>query len=125
GLSAIPTGSMRLKRLREEYWSALFGLGYRVSISALSEEAARKLVTEPVAGRLSYLPQARDRIVELCARQPFLIQSLCSRVFDQAATSMERTITVESVNEAAAEMVRDNEHFRSLGGYPESDRGRL
>src|SRR5262249_25960398 len=33
GLSAILTGSRRLKRLREDYWSALFGLGYRVGIS--------------------------------------------------------------------------------------------
>ena len=61
GLSAIITGSRRLKRLREEYWSALFGLGYRVGISALPLDDARRLVTEPVDGRLGYLPQARDR----------------------------------------------------------------
>lgn len=125
GLSAILTGSRRLKRLREEYWSALFGLGYRIGISALPLEDAQRLVTEPVGDRLSYLPAARDRLVELCARQPFLVQSLCNRVFERAAEAQERTITLAAVNEAAAEMVRENEHFRTLWDYAQTHRRRL
>ena len=125
GLSAIITGSRRLKRLREEYWSALFGLGYRIGISALPRDDARRLVTEPVAGSLGYLPQARDRLVELCARHPFLVQSLCNRVFERAASGGDRTITVAAVEEAATEMVRDNEHFRTLWGYAGTARRRL
>ena len=125
GLSAIITGSRRLKRLREEYWSALFGLGYRVGISALPLDDARRLVTEPVEGRLGYLPQARDRLVELCACHPFLVQSLCSRVFERAATGGDRTITVDTVEGAATEMVRDNEHFRTLWDYAGTARRRL
>ena len=125
GLGAILTGSRRLKRLREEYWSALFGFGHRIGVSALPKEEARRLVTEPVAGRIRYLPQARDRLVVLCARHPFLIQSLCSRVFDQAAAGSERTITGVLVERAATEMVRDNEHFRTLWGYAGSERRRL
>ena len=125
GLSAIITGSRRLKRLREEYWSALFGLGHRVGISALPIDEARRLVTEPVEGRLDYLPRARDRVVELCARQPFLVQSLCNRVFDLAAAGGRRTITADVVAEAAAEMVQDNEHFRTLWDYASTERRRL
>ena len=125
GLGAIITGSRRLKRLREEYWSALFGFGYRIGVSALPKEGARRLVTEPVAGRLRYFPQARDRLVELCACHPYLIQSLCNRVFEQAATGSDRTITVERVEQAAAEMVRDNEHLQTLWGYVGSERRRL
>ena len=125
GVSAIITGSRRLKRLREEYWSALFGLGYRVGISALPLDDARRLVTEPVDGRLGYLPQARDRLAELCARHPFLVQSLCNRVFERAASGGDRTITVDVVEEAATEMVRDNEHFRTLWDYAGTARRRL
>ena len=125
GLSAIITGSRRLKRLREEYWSALFGFGHRIGVSALPEAEARRLVTEPVAPRIRYLPQARDRLVALCARHPFLIQSLCSRVFDLAAAGSERTITGDVVERAATEMVRDNEHFQTLWGYAGSERRRL
>ena len=122
GVSAIITGSRRLKRLREEYWSALFGLGYRIGISALSIDDARRLVTEPVDGTLAYLPQARDRLVELCACHPFLVQSLCNRVFEQAAARCASTITVDAVQHAATEMVRDNEHFRTLWDYTGSAR---
>ena len=125
GLGAIITGSRRLKRLREDYWSALFGIGYRIGVSALPEADARLLVTEPVAGRLRYLPHARDRIVELCACHPFLIQSLCTRVFNEAATTNDRTITLAVVERAATETVRDNEHFQTLWGYAGSERRRL
>ncbi|BDU78151.1 type I restriction-modification system methyltransferase subunit [Mesoterricola sediminis] len=125
GLSAVLTGSRRFKRLREEYWSALFGLGYRIGISALPPEDAQRLVIEPVVDRLSYLPAARDLLVDLCARQPFLVQSLCNRVFERAAKTKERIITLAAVNEAAAEMVRDNEHFRTLWGYAQTHRRRL
>lgn len=124
-LSAIITGSRRLKRLREEYWSALFGIGHRIGISALSLEAARALVTEPVEGKLLYLPEARDRIVELCARQPFLIQTLCNLVFEYAARSGDRTITPSHIETTANEMAGDNEHFQTLWGYAATDRRRM
>ena len=125
GLSAILTGSRRLKRLREEYWSALFGLGHRVPVSELPLEDARLLVTRPVEGRLSYVPDARDRVVELCSRHPFLIQSLCNRIFECAVLSNERTVTVGAVNTSAQEMVKDNEHFRTLWGYALTERRRF
>ena len=125
GICAIITGSRRLKKLREEYWSALFGLGYRIGISELPIDDARRLVIEPVAGKLRYLPQAADRLVELCACHPFLIQSLCSRVFDRAATGEDRIITTEVVEQAANEMVRDNEHFQTLWDYAGTERRRL
>ncbi len=124
-LSAIITGSRRLKRLREEYWSALFGFGHRIGVSAMPADDARRLVTKPVEGRLDYLPQARDRIVELCARHPFLIQSLCNRVFEHAASDGGRTITVDIVERAASDMVADNEHFRTLWDYAGSTRRRI
>ena len=125
GLSAIITGSRRLKTLREEYWSALFGIGYRVGVSALPVDEARRLVTRPVEGMLSYLPQACDRLAELCACHPFLVQSLCNRVFEQAASGNKRTITLDIVEKAADEMTRDNEHFRTLWDYTGSERRRL
>lgn len=124
-LSAVLAGSRRIKRLREEYWSALFGFGHRIPVSALPLEAARLLVTRPVDGRLVYVPEARDRVVELCARQPFLIQSLCNRLFESAARSRRRTVTVDDVEAGAGVMTEDNEHFRTLWGYAGSERRRF
>lgn len=124
-LSAVLAGSRRIKRLREEYWSALFGFGHRVPISGLRVEDARRLVTRPVDGRLVYVPEARDLVVKLCAKQPFLIQSLCNRIFESAARSNRRMVTVDDVNTAAHAMTEDNEHFRTLWGYAGSERRRF
>jgi type I restriction enzyme M protein len=124
-LSAILTGSRRIKRLREEYWSALFGFGHRIGISALPLDAARLLVTRPVEGRLVYVDEARDRLAELCACHPFLMQSLCNRVFEDAVRNHIRTITVSIVESAALEMVQDNEHFSTLWGYAGTERRRV
>lgn len=124
-ISAILTGSRRLKRLREEYWSALFGFGHHISIRALPMEAARLLVTQPVQGRLVYVDEARDRLAELCACHPFLMQSLCNRVFEDAVRNRIRTVTVSIVEAAAQEMVQDNEHFRTLWGYAGTERRRV
>lgn len=123
--SAILTGSRRLKRMREEYWSALFGLGMRFGVSALPLEAASRLVTEPVAGRLSFSKSAVTRVYELTAGQPYLLQCLCNRVFDIAARTGVRSITVDHVNDAADALVEDNEHFASLWDYTEFDRRRF
>jgi type I restriction enzyme M protein len=124
-LSAILTGSRRLKRLREEYWSALFGIGSRVPVGPLEFDDALKLVTEPVKGRLVFVPEAADRLVRLGACQPYLIQSLCNRVFDLAAERGDRSITLSAVQAAAAETVHDNEHFATLWQYAGSDVRRL
>ncbi len=121
--SAILTGS--LKRMREEYWSVLFGLGTPLRVSVLSSEAAARLITEPVNGRLSYAKSAVERAYSLTAGHPFLLQCLCSRVFDIAARCGVRSITIDHVNDAAAVLVEDNEHFAFLWDYIEFDRRRF
>lgn len=115
--SAILTGSRRLKRLREEYWSALYGLGTSIQVTALDAQNARRVVVEPVQGKLSYSPEAVDRALALTARQPYLLQCLCNRIFDFAAATKSRVVTVDSVDEAAGALVKDNEHFASLWDY--------
>jgi len=113
-LSAILTGQQRLRRLRKEHWSALYGLGTSMSVTALDEQSAHRLVTEPVMGKLIYSPEAADRIVELSARQPYLLQCLCNQVFELAASTKLRSITLDAVEAAAATLLQDNHHFESL-----------
>jgi len=72
-----------------------------------------------------YVPQAQDLVVELCAGQPFLIQTLCDTVFEHAARTEERTITQALVRHAARDMLVEFEHFRTLWGYAATDRRRL
>ena len=125
GVCAIITGSRRLKRLREDYWSALFGLGYRIGISALPIDAAKQLVIEPVEGKLRYLPHACDTLVELCSCHPYLVQLLSSGVFDRVAAGEDRTITKDVVERAATDVAGDNAHFRTLWDNTGTERRRL
>jgi type I restriction enzyme M protein len=123
--SAILTGSRRLKRLRHEYWSALYGLGTRFGVSALEADDARRLVAEPVRGKLTFSPEATDRVISITACQPYLLQCLCNHIFDFAAHTKTRSITLDAIEHAAASYIKDNEHFASLWGYAETDRRRL
>jgi type I restriction enzyme M protein len=122
---AILTGSRRLKRLREEHWSALYGLGTRFGVTCLPVEPARRLVTEPVKGRLNYSPEAVERAIFLTSGQPYLLQCLCNRIFDLAAQLKLRSVTLDLVNQSGNALVQDNEHFASLWDYAGSDRRRF
>lgn len=123
--SAILTGSRRLKRLREEYWSALYGIGTRFGVSYLPINAARRLVIEPVRGRMTYTSEAIERAIQITAGQPYLLQCLCNRVFDMAAQLKIRSVNLDLVNRAGDALVKDNEHFASLWDYAETDRRRF
>jgi type I restriction enzyme M protein len=125
GFSAILTGSRRMQRLRHEYWSALYGLGKQVGVTALEPDAARRLIQKPVEGRLTYTQEGVELLIELTARQPFLIQSLCNQVFELAVEKHLRLITATTVNEAASRFVENNEHFASLMDYTETHRRRF
>lgn len=125
GFSAILTGSRRMQRLRHEYWSALYGLGARIGVTALDSDAARRLVRQPVEGRLNYSEEAVSLLIDLCARQPFLIQSLANLVFESMVQSGARLVTAATVEAAAMHFVEHNEHFNSLMDYTETDQRRF
>ncbi|MFP4237383.1 MAG: N-6 DNA methylase [Desulfonatronovibrio sp.] len=116
-LTAILTGALTMRRLREEYWSALYGLGHRIGVSALDRDSALKLVTEPVKDRLTYFNEAAEHVVNLTSRQPYLLQCLCNRIFEQASLLKTRTITLDLVNKAGLNLVKDNEHLAALWRY--------
>ncbi len=121
GMAGILTGSRRIRRMREEYWNALFGFGLSVSVTALPRSDAERLVREPVAGRLVYQPEAVDRIVDVCASHPYFVQGLCAQVFEEAAAASQRRVSVRLVDDAIAEMMKDNEHCQTLWGYAGPD----
>ncbi|PLX85600.1 MAG: hypothetical protein C0617_03640 [Desulfuromonas sp.] len=123
--SAILTGSRRLKRLREEYWSALYGLGTRIGVTSLDASAAERLITEPVKDRLTYSRESIKRAIYLTSGQPFLLQCLCNRIFEMSAQLKTRSITLNIVNRSGLSLVEDNEHFASLWDYAGSDRRRF
>ena len=124
-VTAILTGSRRMTQMRKEYWSVLFGLGNKIEVTAIDRGEALRLVSEPVAGRLVYPPIVVDRIVDLCACQPFLIQQLCSQVFDRCAKAHQISVSQELVEEAADELVSGLEHFEAFWDFAGSERARF
>lgn len=122
--SAILTGSRRLRRLREEHWSALYGLGTHVGVKTLDPVSAERLMTYPVRGRLTYSREAVERCTHLTAGQPYLIQCVCNQIFNTAVRSGIRSITVDVVQSAADRLIEENEHFASLWDYAGTDRRR-
>lgn len=124
-VTAILTGSRRMTQMRKEYWSVLFGLGSKIEVTAIDREEAKRLVTEPVAGRLVFPPTVVTRIVDLCACQPFLIQQLCSEVFDRCARSNQPSVSAELVEEAAYDLVNGLEHFEAFWDFSGSERARF
>lgn len=115
--SAILTGSRRLKRLREEYWSALYGLGTNLTVSALDKASAEKVVVEPVKEYIAYSGEAVELILGLTARQPYLIQKICNRIFDYAVRNAAHSIKTYDVNLITDELIVADEHFASLWDY--------
>jgi type I restriction enzyme M protein len=125
-LSAILTGSHVISRLRDEYWSALFGLsGLEVRVSFLPNEAARRLVIEPVRGRLVYSHEAVELIIRLTAGQPFLLQCLCNRIFALAAQLKSRSVNVDLIQAAIDMMIDGNKYFGNLWEFVGTNRRRL
>jgi hypothetical protein len=51
-IGGIFTGSRTIRRLRQDYWNVLFGLGESHQLRGLEEKSALDLVEKPVAGRL-------------------------------------------------------------------------
>jgi type I restriction enzyme M protein len=123
--SAILTGSRRLKRMRQEYWSALFGLGTRFGVTSLPKADAERLIVEPVKRFFSFAKPAVEQCYMLTAGQPYLLQCLCNRIFDSAISTGLKSITVDHIDRAAEALVKDNEHFASLWDYTEFDRRRF
>jgi type I restriction enzyme M protein len=113
-LALIISGTKELKKIRDDYWSTLFGFAYTIPVSGLSEDAAGDLVKIPAQGQLIYQAGAVDEIVRLSGNQPFLIQTLCSRIFSGAVETGNPSVGKSQVANAAERMGKDNEHFRNL-----------
>jgi type I restriction enzyme M protein len=116
GLGVVLTGSHRLTKLREEYWSALFGLTLRKNIGALDRQAAKNLVTKPLQSFVQFTPEAVDYMVDLAACQPYFIQmiahTLVSDLQQKQDTSLITPSRIEVILPAAIEAA--SEHLKYM-----------
>ena len=125
-LTAILTGSKRLQRMRQEYYSALFGLGTRITVSELDRDSAALLVQNPVDQFYKFTKDAVDYLVHMSGGQPFVIQCICNQIFEEAKKMKRKTVNRKEVERSIDQWVKGNEHFASIyNTHIESYLGRL
>lgn len=114
-LAIVLTGSYRLTRFRQDYWSILFGLGLKREVGFLDELAARQLIRQPLADIVTFSAEAVDRIIELTACQPYFIQMICHNIVNVLNTYRTTYVTQSFVEEAAQEtLVSADGHMRFI-----------
>jgi hypothetical protein len=125
--TVILAGSPRLKDLREDHWSALYGFGLSVQVSALKEEDAVDLITKPVSKSIQYSERAIGKIIDETSAHPYLIQLLCTETFDLVVEDPSQRLyaSLRHVEEAADELVDSCGHFRDCWEIAGNARRRL
>lgn len=104
-LSFVFTGSRRLEERDRRYWREMLRRSQFRKIAFLSENDARRLITEPVAGRVVYGRNVIDRIVRLTAGQPFYTQVICQNVVDFLNENKQNGITMRELDSVVDEIV--------------------
>ncbi len=115
GLSFIFVGTRRLEEMGADYWSVLFNIALYERIDYLTEEAAVRLITEPVAPNLVYDDLALDKILRVTTGHPYFVQLVCYTLVKQANERGKGYVTISDVNDGLDEMLSLGEvHFAYL-----------
>jgi type I restriction enzyme M protein len=109
------TGSYRLTRLSQDYWSVLFGLGLKHEISFLDPIAASKLITKPIDEQAAYSPEAVERVLQLTAGHPYFVQMVCHNIVNRLNERQTTYVTLGIVEDSAQEtLISADGHFRFM-----------
>ncbi len=123
-------GLHTLEEMRRDYWHPLFASVTAISVSFLSEGAARRLITQPSPDfAIDYDADAITRILALTNEQPYLVQLVChhlvtrfNRQTFEEGIERERRFALADVTAVvgAAEFYRDGDaYFTGIWGQTE------
>lgn len=111
-LAFVFVGTHRLEQLNPTYWSAFFNVALHRRVSFLEAEAARKLITKPVASHLVYDDLALDKMLRATAGHPYFLQLLCHVLVSEANQERRNYIELDHVNQALDQVLELGEaHF--------------
>jgi ligand-binding sensor domain-containing protein len=95
-----------------------------LTMPPFTNEEARRLIVTPVRGFYAYEPEVVQRIIELSAGRPFVIQTVCWRLIEQVLGARRRTVTkadLDMIEQRTLEDVqRIIESGSSRAGFPTS-----
>lgn len=115
GLSFIFAGTHRLEEMGTDYWSVLFNIALYRQVGFLSNDAARRLIRDPVVPQLVYDDLAVDKILRVTAGHPYFLQLVCYTLVSRANQLRSTYVTISDVNAGLDEMLRLGEvHFAYL-----------
>ena len=115
GLSFIFGGTHRLEEMGTDYWSVLFNIALYRHIGYLSNDAAQRLIRDPVAPQIVYDDLAIDKILRVTAGHPYFLQLVCYSIVNTANARRTGYVTISDVNAALDDMLRLGEvHFAYL-----------
>jgi hypothetical protein len=106
-LAFIFAGTHRIEEMIGDYWSVLFNSSIYRRIGFLTEDAARRLITEPVREEgMLYDDLAVQEIVRLTAGHPYFTQLLCHVLVNRCNDAERNYVTIQSVREALDELLQ-------------------
>jgi hypothetical protein len=104
-LQLILAGSQKIEDLDEKNLLFLLEISRYITISFLTPDETRLLITKPAASALRFSPEAVERIRALTAGHPYYTQILCHTVFDLKKGS--GTVQIEDIEVAARSFVNN------------------
>lgn len=108
----IFTGTHRLEEMSHDYWSILFNIALSRKISFLSEADTRKLIRNPLEGKLTVDDLAIEKIIRLTSGHPFFTQLLCWALVNHCNQARRNYASINDVNDALDAMLATGEaHF--------------
>jgi outer membrane protein assembly factor BamB len=111
-LDVLLSGTHKIEQLTRNYWSVFFNIARHYKLSRLSEQSARALIEQPVAGYLEYEPYAVDKIRQLTGDQPYLIHLICRSLVEHCNDQRKSYATINDVNVVLREVMQTGHyHF--------------
>ncbi len=117
-LVLIFTGTYILFTMMREYGYDLFKVCSPYLVGFLDDNAARRLVQDPVAynpekpdqGWLEYDSRVVDRIVTVTNCHPYLIQYICMKLVDKMNTAKQNSVNLNDVESLLSEIISHPRH---------------
>lgn len=107
-LAAVVAG-VGIRKAWEKEGSPWYNFFEEIEVDALADDAARRLVREPMAGMFQISEGAAKRIVERSEGKPFLIQRACLALVQRLHEEGRRTVTPADVDSVLGHQSPDPE----------------
>jgi hypothetical protein len=97
-INFLLTGTHTIESLTVDYWSVFFNIARHYRLPRLGQQAAVELITQPIQKFLEYDEFAVEKIRQLTADQPYLIQLFCRSLVEHCNSLQKNYVTINDVN---------------------------